>query len=168
MAVCLVIGDLFRGRKRRLRWCGLLGAGRECWGRQPPSSRFSPSIRPLRNPRLVARKTPHRFRPKTPESASPLGEGKERRILAGIDAAHPPVTTVPVAPLRTRVMQRSPQGEGARATASLGTRDRFARVSTRDRLTANEPGASTGRGRLATGFYEGSGGSSNWAAWRSR
>ena len=61
-----------------------------------------------------------------------------------------------------------PQGEGARATASLGTRDRLARVSTRDRLTANEPGASTGRGRLVTGLYEGSGGSSNWAAWRSR
>ena len=32
----------------------------------------------LRNPRVVARKTPHRFRPKTPEPASPLGEGEER------------------------------------------------------------------------------------------
>ena len=30
---------------------------------------------------LVAPKTPHRFRPRTPESASPLGEGEERRDL---------------------------------------------------------------------------------------
>ena len=30
---------------------------------------------------LVARKTPHRIRPKTAESASPLGEGEERRPL---------------------------------------------------------------------------------------
>ena len=30
---------------------------------------------------LGARKTPHRFRPKTPESASPLGEGEERRAF---------------------------------------------------------------------------------------
>ena len=29
------------------------------------------------------RKTPHRFRPKTPESASPLGEGEERPRLRG-------------------------------------------------------------------------------------
>ena len=46
--------------------------------------------------RLVARTTPHRFRPKTPESfgllrtgsASPLGEGEDRRPgLTGDDAA---------------------------------------------------------------------------------
>ena len=36
---------------------------------------------------LVARKTPHRFRPKTTESASPLGEGEDRRLLAEVDAA---------------------------------------------------------------------------------
>jgi hypothetical protein len=50
---------------------------------------------------LGARKTPHLFRPKTPESlgklgtgsASPLGEGDERRLLVRIDTAHPPVTT---------------------------------------------------------------------------
>ena len=43
--------------------------------------------RPLGSPRVVARKTPHRFRPRTAEplgrlgtgSASPLGEGEERR-----------------------------------------------------------------------------------------
>ena len=33
----------------------------------------------MRNPKLGARKTPHRFRPKTPESASPLGEGEKWR-----------------------------------------------------------------------------------------
>ena len=43
------------------------------------SSQPSLSGRPLRNPGLVARKTPHRFRPGTAESASPLGEGEEPR-----------------------------------------------------------------------------------------
>ena len=37
----------------------------------------------LHNQGLGARKTPHRFRPKTPESASPLGEGEERPRLRG-------------------------------------------------------------------------------------
>ena len=48
-----------------------------------------PLERSLRNPALVARRTPHRFRPKTPESASPPGEGKERRPLEDIDIAYP-------------------------------------------------------------------------------
>ncbi len=39
--------------------------------------------RPLRDPGLAARKTPHRFRPRTPEPASPLGEGEERRDQEG-------------------------------------------------------------------------------------
>ena len=45
---------------------------------------LSPTLsqrRPLRNPSLVARTTPHRIRPKTADSASPLGEGEERRPL---------------------------------------------------------------------------------------
>ncbi len=45
----------------------------------------------MQNPELVARQTPHRFRPKTPESfdklrtgsASPLGEGEEPPLLRG-------------------------------------------------------------------------------------
>ena len=47
---------------------------------------------------VVARKTPHRFRPKTPESASPPGEGKEWRLLEGIDTAHPPAKTAAASP----------------------------------------------------------------------
>ena len=65
------------------------------------------------------RKTPHRFRPKTPESASPLGEGEEAPPLRG----------------QCGVRQRSPQRRrsksegrfrfglrGERATASRGGR----------------------------------------------
>ena len=37
---------------------------------------------------LGARKTPHRIRPKTAESASPLGEGEERRPLDWIETEH--------------------------------------------------------------------------------
>jgi len=44
--------------------------------------------RPLRNPGVVARKTPHRIRPKTAESASPLGEGEERRPLDWTEPEH--------------------------------------------------------------------------------
>ena len=33
----------------------------------------------MHDPGVVARKTPHRFRPKTPEPASPLGEGEDWR-----------------------------------------------------------------------------------------
>ena len=33
---------------------------------------------------MVARKTPHRFRPKTPESASPPGEGEEGRLRRSV------------------------------------------------------------------------------------
>ncbi len=36
-----------------------------------------------------ARKTPHRLPPKTPASASPPGEGEERRRPEEVDAAHP-------------------------------------------------------------------------------
>ena len=62
---------------------GRAGAASEA----PGFCRGLPGERPLRNPGLVARKTPHRFRPKTPESfgklrtgsASRLGEGKNRR-----------------------------------------------------------------------------------------
>ena len=43
---------------------------------------LTPTVCPRRhlcNPKVVARKTPHRFPPGTAESASPLGEGEERR-----------------------------------------------------------------------------------------
>ena len=63
--------------------------------------------RPLRNPKLGARKTPHRFRPKTPESASPLGEGEDPAPLRG----------------RGGVLQRSPRGEGAKTAAHEQTGD---------------------------------------------
>ena len=46
-----------------------------------------------------ARKTPHRFPAGTPESASPPGEGEERRLLEGNGTAHPPATTALAAPL---------------------------------------------------------------------
>ncbi len=52
---------------------------------EDPSRQPSPpGESPLHNPGLVARKTPHRFRPKTPESASPLGEGKNGGSSKGL------------------------------------------------------------------------------------
>ena len=63
---------------------------------------------------LVARKTPHRFRPKTPESASPLGEGedaessgREKRKTGGSETA----------PLREARMRR---GGSTRAAEDSG------------------------------------------------
>ena len=47
-----------------------------------PSPHILSQEKPLHNQGLVARKTPHRFRPKTPEPASPLGEGEEPEHLA--------------------------------------------------------------------------------------
>ena len=63
--------------------------------------------RPLRNPKLGARKTPHRFPPRTAESASPLGEGEDPAPLRG----------------RGGVLQRSPRGEGAKTAAHEQTGD---------------------------------------------
>ena len=82
--------------------------------------------RPLRKPRLGARKTPHRFRPKTPESASPLGEGEDRRPLDWIETKH-----ICYSPGREQRQSRPggrgalgkglPEGEGERTAAALGT-----------------------------------------------
>ena len=101
---------------------GLLTAWRGCWGWQPPSSpdqvrgrlQPSPSGRPLRNPRLGARKTPHRIRPKTAESASPLGEGEERRPLN---------KSTPNAVALRR--------DGSKSNRSLEDEGRYAKVSSR-------------------------------------
>ncbi len=56
----------------------------------PHPDPFSQEI-PLHIPEFGARKTPHRFRPKTPESASPLGEGKERRVRGRVDPSACPL-----------------------------------------------------------------------------
>ena len=45
----------------------------------------------MRNPSLVARKTPHRLPPGTAASASPLGEGKNGVPLDRIGTAHSPL-----------------------------------------------------------------------------
>jgi len=46
---------------------------------EDPHSNLLPGGSFLRDPSVRARKTPHRFRPKTAEPASPPGEGEERR-----------------------------------------------------------------------------------------
>jgi hypothetical protein len=46
--------------------------------------------RPLHDPGLVARKTPHLLLAKSPEFSSPLGEGEEARPFEVIDTSHSP------------------------------------------------------------------------------
>ena len=58
-----------RGRGRGLVWWFRVGLG--AW----------PRVGPCATRGVVARKTPHRFRPRTAEPASPLGEGEERSRL---------------------------------------------------------------------------------------
>ena len=90
------------GEDEELRpWRTVLDFGLAASPKQPPSPQPSPSRRPLRNPSAGARKTPHRFRPKTPESASPPGEGEDPPCLRG----------------RGGVLQRSLKGEGERAAS---------------------------------------------------
>ena len=90
-----------RGKTRD--WRGSRGQDRGGAGRL---DRKTPHPNPLLqakllcNPKLGARKTPHRFRPKTPEPASPPGEGKERRLLKEIATAHPAASTSPASPMR--------------------------------------------------------------------
>ena len=90
---------------------------------EDPSPQPSPpGEKPLRNPGLVARKTPHRFRPKTPESfgklrtgsASPLGEGKNGGRLKKF--------TPPTCPSGFAKVS----GEGAKAAADSRLRGDFA------------------------------------------
>ena len=99
------------------------GRGRPNPGSSPGQTLPLPSERPLRNPEVVARKTPHRFRPKTPESASPPGEGKERRLLEGIDPAHPPAKTAPASP-RGVARGRAPEDEGYAKVSSERVKSR--------------------------------------------
>ena len=82
---------------------------------EDPSPQPSPpGEKPLRNPGLVARKTPHRFRPKTPESASPLGEGNNGGRLKKF--------TPPTCPSGFAKVS----GEGAKAAADSRLRGDFA------------------------------------------
>ncbi len=121
--------------EREKEWPHLEGRGTFCQG--------LPGGRAWRNPGMVARKTPHRFRPKTPESfgklrtgsASPLGEGEEPRpptvLVAGAMGARKTLTPAlshgereeegPRFRGRGAVLQRSPRGEGGRGAAALRT-----------------------------------------------
>ena len=60
---------------------GLLTTGKGGAGSGRGESLRQAPWRSLRNRRVGARKTPHRIRPKTADSASPLGEGEERLRL---------------------------------------------------------------------------------------
>ena len=78
--------------------------------------------KPAGNLDLVAPKTPHRFRPKTPESASPLGEGEERRPLEENDTAHPPLDS-----------REGLQGEGEEERPRVGGEGRSAVIPYEER-----------------------------------
>ena len=81
---------------------------------------------------LGARKTPHRFRPKTPESASPLGEGEDRRLLEGVGA--PTQLLTEFGWLRTGSASPLGEGEERRAPWALSSVRGCRRVD-RDRKT---------------------------------
>ena len=71
--------QLPRGVGERAVSVSMMGLGVACfdlWVAATVSQRT-----PVRSLKLVARKTPHRFRPGTAEPASPPGEGEERRGL---------------------------------------------------------------------------------------
>ena len=117
-----------------------------------------PGERPLRKPSLVARKTPHRFPPRTADSASPLGEGEERCGLWSIasegacwggdlerktphrirprtaDSASPPGEGEEPRRIRGRggVLQRSPQGRGRKSGSVFTDGAAFCKVLSRD------------------------------------
>ncbi|MCY3896571.1 MAG: DNA polymerase Y family protein, partial [Chloroflexi bacterium] len=103
--------------------------------------------RPLRNPELVARKTPHRFPPRTAESASPPGEGEEPPRLRGRGALFKGLTG------RGSKSGRSSADEGRDAEVSDG-----AAASDGGRLPRQIAGGRYGeRARRAGNHYDGRG-----------
>ena len=85
--------------------------------------------RPLRNPGLGARKTPHRIPAGTPASASPPGEGEEGRRLDQIDIAHSSLGSCQDLP-----------GERALRNSGLGARKTPHRLPPGTAASASPPG----------------------------